>query len=942
MHGQRSHAEARSRGRNLSAALRLCVSVFLFVGVAAGQDISGYLGKAISRIEVTFDAGSAVDDGEYRQAIERSVRAGDNLDAENVHASIEQLVADRLASRVRVSVETANGGVVVTYRITRVVRIAALRFEGVPVATGDEIRTRLSELDTGHRVSQTVLDRGAEEVVRYFQERGFFDVRASSRLEPDPAGVRATVIYVVEPGEQARVGTFTIAREGQTMPGLEEKLRLQVGRPYTRADLEADLATIRTAYLEAGYLAPELGTPEIVRNPAANTVSINVAVVSGPRVAVEVVGADFSEKELRELLPIYTEGGLDEFQLSEGNRRLADQLQRDGYFFARVSHAVEPGPTADARRVVYTVDRGRRFKITDVDIEGTTAITYAEVREQLRTKEAGFIVLARGLTSRSLLERDSDFIQQRLRSIGYRKAQVVERRLGVAPDSDDLVITFVVEEGPRTRVSDVMLRGNKVYARAELLSEPALEPDDYYSEADITADANSILQRYAAAGYVTTEVTTDIVELDQERVRVVYDVTEGLRARIKTIALAGNVRTSKGALENYYRFKEGDVLRLDALRLTEKSLYETGAFRQVLIHTEPVGIAPDGLSEDRIVYVDVEETKPWLLVYGGGFNTDDGPRGIVEISNVNLFGRLNTGALRLRASRRQQLGDITYRNPVPFGYKLPALGQVRLERKIMDAFSLIRFTTLLQVQKKIDEEPGRLLSGFFFQYNFEQVRLFNLNVNQQTLGREDVPVRLGRFTTTYYRDTRNSPFDPDKGQYLSLEGSIAATALGGNSQYVRFLGLYERYQHLPKYESLVYAAAVKFGLADPYGSSVRLPISERFFAGGAKTLRGFRFEQAGPRDPDTNQPVGGNVLLVINNELRFPLYWRFGGAVFSDTGNVFRNLKNFDLSKITQTIGAGLRLDTPVGPVRIDIGYLLNPPDGVKRYAVHLNFGQAF
>jgi outer membrane protein insertion porin family len=935
------HAEAQRRRGILSAALRLCASLFLFATVATAQDISGYLRQTVSRVEVTFDVGSAVDDGEFRQAIERSVRAGKPLEVEDVHTSIERLVADGLASRVRVSVETANGGVAVTYRITRVVRIAALRFDGVPTATGEEIRARLSEFDTGQRVTQAVLDRGAEEVVRYFQERGYFDVRVTSRLEPDDTGVRATVTYAVDPGEQARVGTFTIVREGQTLPGLEEKLRLKPGAAYTRADLEADLATIRTAYLDAGYLAPELGTPEVVRNPAANAVAINVAVVSGPRVAVEVAGADFSEKELREILPIYSEGGLDEFQLSEGDRRLADQLQRDGYFFARVSHAVETGPGPDARRVVYTIDRGRRFKITDIEIEGTTALTYAEVREQLRTKEAGFIVFARGLTSRSLLERDSDFIEQQLRSIGYRKAQVVERRLGVAPDSDDLVITFVVEEGPRTRVSDVMLRGNKVYARPELLPDPALEPDDFYSEADIATDANAILQHYAAAGYVTAEVTTDIVELDGERVRVVYDVAEGLRARINKIELAGNVQTADSSIETYFRFKEGDVLRLDALRLTEKSLYETGAFRQVLIHSEPVGPSLDGLSEERVVYVDVEETKPWLLVYGGGFNTDDGPRGIVEISNVNLFGKLNTGALRLRASRRQQLGDISYRNPVPFGYNLPALGQVRLEREIKDAFSLIRFTTLLQLQKKIDDEPGRQ-SGFFFQYNFEQVRLFQLNVNTETLEREDVPVRLGRFTTTYYRDTRNSPFDPDKGQYLSLEGSIAATALGGNNQYLRFLGQYERYQHLPKFDSLVYAAAVKFGIADPYGRSVRLPISERFFSGGAKTLRGFRFEQAGPRDRQTNQPVGGNVLLVINNELRFPLYWRFGGAVFSDTGNVFRNLKNFDLAKVTQTVGAGLRFDTPVGPIRLDVGYLLNPPDGVKRYAVHLNFGQAF
>lgn len=870
------------------------------------------------------------------------MRPGDPLSAEAVHSSIEEMVGDSLATRVTVTVEPAGSGVVVSYRITRVVRVAALVFDGIQNTEEEDLRARLPQLDTGQQISEATLSRGAEEIVRYYQDRGFFDVRVRWDVNPDETGTRATVTYNVDTGEQARVGTFTIAREGSQLPDLEKQLRLEAGARYTRADLEADLQTIRSAYLSAGYLAPEIGTPEVVRNPAANTVNIHVNVTSGPRVVVEVQGADFKEKELQDILPIYTEGGLDEFQLSEGDRRLADALQREGYFFARVSHTVEPGPGPNTKRVVYNIDRGRRFKITDVEIEGTDAISIGDISDQLQTKEAGFFILSRGLTSRTLLQRDSDFIERRLHAIGYRKADVVERRLGVSPDSDELVVTFVVDQGPRTSVADVVVRGNRVFSRNELLPDPALQAGQFYADADISADANSILQSYAQAGYVEAEVNTDVVELDENRVRVIYDVTEGLRAYIDNIELAGTVRTDEKSIRQYFRFHQGDVLRLEDLRKTERNLYDTGAFRQVLIHSEPIRTSEDGLSELRTVYVDVEEASPWLLVYGGGFNTDDGPRGIVELSNVNLFGKLNTGAIRLRASRRQQLGDISYRNPVPFGYNLPALFQIRLEHEEKDAFTLTRFRTLVQVQKKLSDEVEDQ-EGFFFAYNFDQVRVSNLDLNPQSLERNDVPVRLGQFTVTYYHDTRNSPFDPDNGNFLSVEGSIASLALGGNNQYTRFFSQYEHYNHLPKFDSLVYAAAVKFGLADPYGQSKRLPISERFFSGGAKTLRGFGFEEAGPRDRQTNQPVGGNALLVINNELRFPLFWRFGGAVFSDTGNVFRRLSDFSFDQLTETLGVGLSFDTPVGPVRIDVGYLvLNAPEGIKRYAVHLNFGQAF
>ena len=141
-----------------------------------------------------------------------------------------------------------------------------------------------------------------------------------------------------------------------------------------------------------------------------------------------------------------------------------------------------------------------------------------------------------------------------------------------------------------------------------------------------------------------------------------------------------------------------------------------------------------------------------------------------------------------------------------------------------------------------------------------------------------------------------------------------------------------------------------------------MPISERFFAGGARDLRGFDFEQAGPRDPvqardadgnplfDENgnpvtvlRPVGGNAILTINNELRFPIYELLGGAVFSDTGNVFRRVKDFRPQDLTQTFGFGLRLSTPVGPIRIDFGYLaFNKPSGLPRSQIHVSFGSTF
>lgn len=913
-------------------------------GRAADGDISLALGRTIARVDVSFDTGGTTESSDVRQVVERFVRPGMPLGAEDVHESIAKLIDAGLASQVRVILGPVGSGsdsVTIDYRITRVVRIARVSFTGIPVLQTEDLRGRLSGLDAGQRLTDPGLATGADEIVHYFQERGFFDARATWTTKLDDTGTRADVLYDVKPGEPSSVSTFTIIGSPPELPDPAARLRLKPGARFTVADLEADLAEIRATYLHAGYLSPDIGRPTFERNPVGGTVAVIVSVSAGPRVDVTIEGAEFKEAEMRTLLPIYSEGGVDEFQLSEGDRRLADALQRDGYFFARISHRIEAPDAGGVRHVVYTIDRGRRFKITDIEIEGATAITYSDVAEALETRPSAFMFLSRGITSRDLLLRDSEQIEARLRAIGFRKARVVERRLGVALDSDELVITFVVEEGPRTRVADIALTGNRIFSRAELLAQQSLSPGDILDEANLAADADRILQRYAGEGFITAEVAPRIVELDGDTVRIVYAIEEGNRAYIGKIVIAGNIRTRDDAIRKYLEFKEGEILRLDKLRMTEKNLYDSGAFRQVLIRSESTGVADDGFAERRTVFVDLEESSPWLLVYGGGFSTEDGPRGTLEISNVNLFGRLNTGAIRLRASKRLQLAQVSYTNPNPFDVNLPLLGTVRYEREIKDAFSLLRFTTLLQVQKKLVDTPERKV-GFFFRYNFEQVRVFDLQLNPDDLEREDRPVRLGKLSATYYRDSRNSPFDPDDGSLVSLDFQVATLALGGNAQFTRFFAEYQRYDDVPKFPKLTYAFAAKLGSARPFGDSTDLPISERFFSGGAQTLRGFSFEEAGPRDPVTNQPVGGNVLIVVNNELRFPIAGRVGGQIFSDTGNVFRRWNKVRFDRFTESIGGGLRFDTPVGPIRIDVGFLLNGPQNVKGYAVHVSFGQAF
>ncbi|MEP6635838.1 MAG: POTRA domain-containing protein [Acidobacteriota bacterium] len=1114
----------------------LAVLVLMSVCVTAwGEGMDVYEGRTITAIEVTFEGSVADPVAEASFISILKVVPNTEFSAVRVRDSLQALFDTQRVANARVEVLESNsnhtGPIRLRFVIQRQVQISEVKLDltagnGLLISS-DELRARLNLIQPGTRLSKQIIVRNSDEIQVYLRDRGYFNATVEPEEQIDSSGTRVVVVYHINPGEQSRIEGFNISITGFDAALVRPLLRLQPGAPFTREVLAEDVKRIRDAIIALGYLAPQLDDPRIERDAERNVITITLTGAIGPRVNVIIKDYPFSEKTQHDLLPVKREGNIDVSAIEEGARRLRNKLQEDGYFFAEVTPicTVTPptpelganstretcenlDPQALSSRVVdieYTIEKGRRFRLTDIRVTGTNKLTFADVEADLKTQKASalgiipFIGYGRGYTSLTLLEQDKRTVRNYMRELGYRRADV-EVLQGVSLNGENLIITFNVTEGPLTRVAGVEIRGNKIYTDQRLREELKTVIDAPFSRSQARFDGDRVVALYSREGYVDAQVDLSIVELpkkgEDEQVRLIYSIgcrpyssdrsggcaNEGDKVFINRIIVNGvtgsakTQRKKRDAIARAIPLVEGEVLRADRVAESERELYLTDAYRQVIIRAEPAGETAAGFKKKDVI-IDVEEKKPRVMDYGGGFSTDTGPLGLLEFSNVDLMNKLRHGAMRLRVSKRQQSLRFEYLDP-----KFARYGQrqfaplaltiqyqrdstvTRFFRSAIDrgTFGIVqrldehgnpidvfgarvseptinRLTLAIETQRVLDEKTHTIL---FARYNYEDVRLFNLqSLLVRPILQPDRAVRLSRFGASLVRDTRercergllgvlrspdttdsNVPgevcrynqVDATRGYFFSVDYSVALRQLGGNVSFNKLQATYRTYHKLTSFRGTVLAGNATLGLANLFNPRDRdgngqideidrtLPISERFFSGGSTTLRGFSFEEAGPRQViipegvfrDQNRkivtlnpftvPVGGNALAIVNLEARIPLTRVLQAVPFYDGGNVFRRVgdlfRKYDNTIIppgdvlaaiaaanlrahwTNTVGLGFRIQTPVGgALAVDYGFLLNPPqflipqrgptggfDGtpaifrLNRTQIHFRFTQTF
>ncbi len=847
---------------------------------------------------------------------------------------------------VAVTARQAPEGVEVTIRLEPRDMLSTVEVRGNFLLLEDEIkgvlRTRAGEpVEPGREES----DR--QRIEELYRRRGFLDTRVTTSFgDGDRPGWKEAVFTVDEgrPGVVQRV-----VAEGNTHFSSDQLLGIIKILPYSFLDLdEVDegVEALLRAYRLAGFIQATVAA-EVVRRQEKAIPSLSVLqplksfrsllpgdyegvdvvyrVNQGNRIDIGIEGnLEVSTATIAGLTSFSESGFFDPFEVEESRERILAHYRNNGFPFATIE--VKPGESDPAVRFV--IDEGPKVRIVAAAISGNASIGEKTLRGYL-TSVPG--VLGSQLYRADALAADVLAIRAAYAGRGHQGADVRVEETGVPGRRDRMEIRFVVDEGVVTAMKGVTFSGNTLFDAERLRKAMNLPEDGVWRPVWAEDARRAIYDLYAGKGYADCRVDIELAPDSGSaaaEVRVV--IREGGLVRLGSILVAGNQDTDRQVVLREFRKLPGEAF--DPLRLAEarRRMYERGLFTRV--EFVPVSGIEEGVTD---LLVRVDERRNVQFGVGAGYDSEERARGFVELSDGNLFGTARSAKVRYKVSTVGYRVDLFYGEPFIFGTVRDAT--LNLYRQFSEEPGYDLYRTGLKLSTEV---PVVRFLDLLGAYRYEDIRYENLSLEEIEEDSPPEDQRIGSLIGRVSWDDRDKPIDPHRGIFASAGVEVALDAFGSESRFLK--GEAGISVALPLGRRSTVIGSVRLGLAEAGdGWDDLLPHSERFFAGGAGTIRGFADKTVGPLDAD-GTPLGGNAMFLANLEWRFGIWENFGGVLFADAGNIFTTAGEVDIGDLRSSAGTGVRYYTPVGPVRLEYAGKLDRREGEDAYRVHFTLGHPF
>lgn len=654
-------------------------------------------------------------------------------------------------------------------------------------------------------------------------------------------------------------------------------------------------------------------------------------------------GTAVAKEEVEKVVDLQKYAILDEAQIQSNLTKITELYVEEGYFLAESSYSLEGTPDGDVI-VTLHVREGEAVQVRSIEFVGNAELASEELKEIIQTREGGYFsfMSGSGQFNRAFFEADVQRIQYYYLTKGFVQIKVDTPLVTLAPDKRSMTLLIRVHEGPRYAVSEVdvdMVDDEWLVEREELLKKTRFKEGDTFDYAVMQQDVQRLGDVFRDMGYANATVTSGH-DLDPEnkRISLTYTIQKGGLVYFNRIEVRGNRGTRDKVVRRELKIHEGELYSASGLRRSKQRVGMLGFFESVELTPRPTQ------RSDRMnVDIDIKERSTGQFQVGAGFSSFESFIAQAQISKQNFLGRGQTLSTQATFSSLRQLFSLSFYEPY------------FLDSRVTFAFDMFNYQENLTDFTRL--RTGGTIS---FGYRLSDDWLINSTYTLENVDAElinsaiplDVASQSGltssvRGTLTY--DTRDNRLFPSRGNYTTLSAEVADEMLGSENDFTRFVGRTRFY--MPLWKGLVFKTNTTLGyVTGP--DATPIPLFERFFVGGIFTIRGFSRNSIGERlyiaeNPDDSlKPftIGGTREFIQNVELEIPVFPEVGirGVVFFDAGNAWGDPEQVDLLQLHTSAGLGFRWQSPVGPLRFEWGWPLNPRPEDDPMVFEFTIGNSF
>jgi len=636
--------------------------------------------------------------------------------------------------------------------------------------------------------------------------------------------------------------------------------------------------------------------------------------------------------ELQEVIDLKPRTVLNLNAVQENLQKIQKKYRDEAYLAAEVNYELEE-PKKGEVIVHYRITEGQKIRIKSIKFSGNKHFSDERLKKLLpETKEKGFFswFTKSGTYKEETLERDLDAVLAFYLQKGFYQAKVGKPQVIYAKDHIDIVIP--VEEGPQFRAGKVDISGDLISPKEELLKFLNIFPGEIFNAEKVRESISKLTDYYADKGYAFVEVSPQtVLQPEKKYVDLSFHIQKGSKVYFERINIQGNTKTRDKVIRRELKAVEGDLFSIKALSKSRENLQRLGFFKEVNLTPKK------GSGEDKMeLTVQVEEQPTGAFSVGVGYSSIDQLMTMLQISQINLFGRGQRLVVSAQLGSISQYYNISFTEPWLFDTRISAGGDLYRTRREYDDYTVQRSGGGVRFGFPLFEEVRGYLS-----YKYEQIDISDVLETASYLIQEAKGTSTtSSIGTALRRDTRDHYLEPTKGSDNTISIEYAGGLLGGTNYFTRY-GLNSTWFFTPFWK-LTFMGRGRIGYIQGHGDHP-IPLFERYRLGGINSIRGFKAFSIGPKAPN-GEVIGGDKELLFNFELTFPLASeiKLRGVIFFDAGNAFDVGESYRMDKLRTSAGVGLRWLSPLGPLRLEWGYNISPQEGEKRHSLDFTVGTFF